>query len=330
MSYSNSRILGEVPETPVSGFRNAIINGNFDIWQRGTSFSNPASGTYTADRWVPSYDGSGATRTLSRQTFTLGQTDVPGEPTYFFRYDQSVAGTSGTFNNIEQRIEGVRTYAGQQVTLSFYAKATASLTLPLIRLRQVFGTGGSPSAIVNTQLVASQVITTSWVKYTYTATLPSISGKTIGSDNTDWLGVLIILPINSALTLDLAQVQLEVGPVATPFERRPIGTELALCQRYYQQYQNPPARGVAGSASGINRVGFSLPVVMRIAPTASLSGSLNWFDGTGLVTISSFNATYSTPHSFEFDAITSSTATYRPIIIYIGGNTGTINLSAEL
>ena len=106
--------------------------------------------------------------------------------------------------------------------------------MPYIFLRQSFGTGGSPSVNVTTILVTSQAITTSWAKYTYTVTLPSVSGKTLGTDNNDCLIVMLLMPVNTTFTFDLAQVQLEAGPVATPFERRPVGTELALCERYYQ------------------------------------------------------------------------------------------------
>jgi hypothetical protein len=150
---------------PLAGFRNAIINGNFDIWQRGTSFSNPIGGAYLADRWLHGFDGTGSTRTISRQSFTLGQTDVPNEPTYFLGYNQSVAGTGATVTNIQQRIEDVRTFAGQQVTLSFYAKAASAITLPEIVIQQGFGTGGSPSSIVNTTVASSVAISTSWTKY---------------------------------------------------------------------------------------------------------------------------------------------------------------------
>ena len=217
---------------PLAGFRNRIINGNFDFWQRGTSFSVTSTATYTADRWQCIFDGSGATRTISRQSFTLGQTDVLDEPTYFARYAQTVAGSGATFNNFEQRIEGVRTFAGKQVTISFYAKAATSFTLPKLTFGQAFGTGGSPT--VFTDFAASTTITTSFAKYSYTVNIPSISGKTLGSGNDDFLSVIFSLPLNATFTVDIAQVQLEPGAAATPFERRPIGTELALCQRYFE------------------------------------------------------------------------------------------------
>lgn len=248
-----------------AGFRNAIINGNFDIWQRGSSFASPAANTYTADRWIISYDGSGATRTISIQAFTLGQTDVPNDPTWFYRLAQSVAGTAGAFNVIYQPIENVRTFAGETVTISFWAKAAASLTMPIVAFRQFFGTGGSPSAVVDTNAATSVSVGTSWTKYTYTVTLPSITGKTLGSDGNDALQFFIWLPVNTTFTFDLAQVQVENGSDDTPFERRPIGTELSLCQRYWNTSYHIISLPIAGSVYS----NLYLPVTMRATPTVS-------------------------------------------------------------
>jgi hypothetical protein len=220
---------------PLAGMRNAIINGNFDHWQRGTSFINPATGAYTADRWSDIWNGSGATRTVERVNFTLGQTDVPGEPAYMLRFAQTVGGTGATFNQLVQPIEDVRTFAGQQVTISFYMRSTASITLPTVQFVQNFGTGGSPSDQVFTNLLTSVSITTSWQRIQATVTVPSILGKALGSNGDSNLSLDIGFPLNDTFSVDIAQVQVEPGPVATPFEQRPIGTELALCQRYYYQ-----------------------------------------------------------------------------------------------
>jgi len=210
-----------------SGRRNLLINGGFDVWQRGTSFT--ADNVYTADRWN-SADGSGGSpaRTLSRQAFTVGQTDVPGEPTYYARHNQTGASTNSD-SNLNQKIEGVRTGAGQSVTLSFWAKADVSLNIRL-RFRQNFGSSGSST--VNTNIADAFTIGTSWAKYTYTQTLPSISGKTISGGN-DHLEVQLEFTNASTFTFDIAQMQFELGNVATPFEHRSYGEELALCQRYY-------------------------------------------------------------------------------------------------
>lgn len=212
-------------------FRNKIINGNFDIWQRGTSFPSVANGAYTADRWETAYDGSGGTRTISRQPFDLGQTLVPNEPTYFLRWNQSVAGTNATYNVIRQKIESVRSFANKNITVTFYAKAANALTMVVYGF-QYFGTGGSPNTFTDNFEILN--VTTSWQKFTVNLTVPSLATKTIGSSNDDSLIITFALPLNTTFTFDIAQVQVEEGTAATPFELRPIGTELQLCQRYFE------------------------------------------------------------------------------------------------
>lgn len=221
---------------PTAGFKNAIINGDFDIWQYSTSqtIGTTANTRYfTTDRWFNFFDGSGATRTVSRQAFTLGQTDVPDNPKYFYRLAQTVAGTGATFNLLTQRIESVFTFAGKEVTVSFWAKAASALTMTA-NVAQGFGTGGSPSANVVAFASSNLNVTTTWQKFTVTGTVPSISGKTLGTNGDDNLTFQFLLPFNTTFTVDIAHIQLEEGPVATDFERRPVGTELVLCQRYYE------------------------------------------------------------------------------------------------
>ena len=265
--------VSSINNGPLAGMRNAIINGNFDIWQRGTSFSVTAPGTYTADRWNVFFDGTGATRTISRQNFTVGQTDVPGEPAYFLRFAQSVAGSGSATNRLDQRIEDSRTFAGQQITISFWAKAAANITMPSIVLQQFFGTGGSPSVGTNTTAGTNLALTTTWQKFSYQVNIPSISGKTLGTDGNHSLVPLFNMPINTTFTIDIAQVQVEPGPVATPFERRPIGTELGLCQRYYQEVDSFFAGSGGPVASFDYRGPFAVP--MRTTPTVTVSGAGN-------------------------------------------------------
>jgi hypothetical protein len=260
---------------PLAGFRNRIINGNFDFWQRGTSFT---AAEYGADRWFN--DRVGTTHTATRQAFTLGQTDVPGEPTYYHRtVVSSVAGASN-YANTQQSIEDVRTFAGQQVTVSFWAKVDTTKNISA-ELAQVFGTGGSPSTIVTAIGTTKVSIGTSWQKVTVTATIPSISGKTLGTDNNSRLSLLIWFDAGSDFnartdslgqqsgTFEIAQVQLEPGSVATPFEQRPIGIELALCQRYYQELTRIGWRGDA--TTGEIYAAWYNHSTMRVAPSVAIS-----------------------------------------------------------
>jgi hypothetical protein len=262
---------------PMSGFRNAIINGNFDIWQRGTSSSS--SGYVAADRYSNLVGGSSCT--MSRQAFTLGQTDVPSEPTYFCRMAVTSVAGAGNYAILAQPIEDVRTFAGQSATISFYAKADASKTIAL-ELRQDFGSGGSPSLAVDSIGAQKFTLTTSWQKFTATISIPSISGKTIGTDNNSKLDMNIWFDAGSNFnsrtntlgqqsgTFDIAQVQVEQGSVATPFEARPIGTELALCQRYYEVGKDRNAimwSGITPNAVSTCFANKGFAVVKRAAPT---------------------------------------------------------------
>jgi hypothetical protein len=262
---------------PLAGFRNAIINGGFDIWQRATSYTGTGQGYRTADRWVVIREGgSGASATFSRQAFTPGQTDVPGNPRYFFRWAETNAGSGYTGKFFFQNIEGADTFAGQQVTFSFYAKAASPVTLPGIFWYRFFDSATEDDFA---NIAPNVLIGTSWQKYTYTFTLPSVSGGTIGSFST--LSVYPEVPVTGTFTLDFAQFQLEPGPVATPFERRPIGTELALCQRYYEksyEQSDPPGTIVTDEGIIINsfntgsfgyaQIKFAVP--KRVAPTVVL------------------------------------------------------------
>jgi hypothetical protein len=270
---------------PLAGFRNAIINGNFDIWQRGTSFTENEFG---ADRWRNLRFGT--TCTMSRQAFTLGQTDVPGEPTYFVQMAVTSVAGAGNASQFQQRIEDVRTFAGQQITVSFYAKADSTKNIA-IEFVQNFGTGGSPSASVLEIGTVKKSLTTSWQKITHTLSVPSISGKTLGTDGNDIFIFNVFLDAGSNFdartdslgqqsgTFDIAQVQIEAGPVATPFERRPIGTELALCQRYFFKFESNSGNGTIAyghSPSSTAARGLIItPVTMRGTPTfVNFAGNL--------------------------------------------------------
>jgi hypothetical protein len=235
----------------IGGRRNIIINGNFDVWQRGTSGSTG----YVADRWRTLTASS--TTAVSQQSFTLGQTDVPNEPEYFHRVVVTSAAGASSYAVLQQRIEFVRTFAGQTATISFWAKADAAKDIA-VEFSQDFGSGGS--AGVFGAHVTTCSLTTGWQKFTATADIPSISGKTIGTgqsslDITFWFdaGSDHNSRSNSlgqqSGTFDIAQVQLEAGETATPFEHRSYGEELALCQRYYEKSANVFIREADGMAN---------------------------------------------------------------------------------
>jgi hypothetical protein len=261
----------------VAAGKNKILNGDFSIWQRGTSFTPGGGTTYSADRCFHYWDGNGS-HTISRQAFTPGSAPVAGyEGQFFFRHQQTTAGTGGTYMAvIGQLIEDVRTLSGQTVTFSFWAKADASRTYVYF-FDQGFGTGGSAS--VNAAAL-SVPMTTSWQRFSFTFNMPSVAGKTIGANSS--LSVRMDSnAVNTTQTIDIWGIQLEAGSVATAFTTNTANPqqELAACQRYF--YRVSAAGGdslfsMGSQYTSTANFGFvQMPVTMRVAPSAVLNSLAN-------------------------------------------------------
>jgi hypothetical protein len=313
MSYigGNTNPGNYIGNHPVAGyasslpqFRNKIINGNFDIWQRGTS--QTSSGYGSADRWNNLHSGP-SFKTASQGVFALGQTDVPDNPKYYLRTVFTSSGGNGDNCLTLQNIEDVKTLAGQTATLSFWARTTGSNKDIATEIIQYFGTGGSPSPSVISIGTTTHTLTSSWQKFTTTVSIPHLTStglvggtpSTIGTNANDYLGLNFWFEAGSNInssrtnslgnqsgTFDIAQVQLEEGTVATPFEHRPI--ELALCQRYFNKSHNSDlVAGTSATGGGAinvfvpsNGTGYfgvyvPFPVEMRNDPTITLYDSSN-------------------------------------------------------
>ncbi|MDQ0873796.1 hypothetical protein QFZ77_002455 [Paenibacillus sp. V4I3] len=275
--YTSGLVAGGVLQ-PYPAFlsRQALINGNFDVWQRGTSFTG---GVYSADRWVAVVTAP-SDNTVTRQSFTSGQTEVPNNPQYFLRFSPTVNQAAGS--NVRQRIEGVKTLSGNTVTLSVWLRSSVPISATLL-IRQNFGTGGSPSASVDFSTNVS--VTTLWQRFTLTATLGSISGKTLGTNNNDCLEIIFITNLaNTAHYFDVAQVQVNTGNQALPFQPKSVAEELTLCQRYYEKSYDYLVAPLTTSGAGIEKkvvpsntiASFqpygktSFKVVKRIIPTITV------------------------------------------------------------
>jgi len=261
-----------------SAGKNAVINGGIDIWQRGTSLaiSNGVT-TYLADRWAAYRGATGAT--VSRQTTS----DTTNLPTIQYcarvQRDNANASTSGiSYFNIFESVNSIP-YAGQTVTFSFYARAGANYSQTSSGLTVVLKTGtgtdqnvysgftGAVNAVLQTA-----TLTTTWQRFTYTATLASsITQIAAGFE---------FAPVGTAGAADYFEVtgaQLELGSVATTFSRAQgtIQGELAACQRYYYQTEKSTKYLFSGFSYSTT-IFFAiapLPVSMRIAPTVVTSGT---------------------------------------------------------
>ncbi len=213
--------------------KNAVINGGFDIWQRGTSISPTGSTIYTADRWT-AYNNN---MTVSRQA-TGDTTNLP-----FIQYCARVQRTAGNTATgaiyLINPFETINTipYVGKTIVFSFYARrgANYSATSNILIPRVTIGTGTDQNPLTSytggTDVInQSATLTTTWQRFTYTGTIPTTA-------NEMWVGFQFD-PTGTAGANDyfeITGVQVELGSIATPFARTggTIQGELAACQRYY-------------------------------------------------------------------------------------------------
>lgn len=296
-----------------NGLSNKLINGDFDIVQR--NITQTASGYGSFDRW--SYEIAGSTQVVSRQSHTLGASLV-NKSTFFSRVVVTSVANAANYCLQNQRIENVRSYAGKTVTVSFIAKADAVKNIA-IEFAQVFGTGGSPSAVVTAIGSQKIALTTTFARYTASIAIPGISGKTLGTAGNDYLQFTIWFDAGSTFnartatlgqqsgTFDIGQMQIQEGTLASPFDYRPIGLELFLCERYYETSYNvgvvpgtatsigaPGFRLVNAGTSTIARIPIFFKVMKRATPTVTTysvnSGTAGQiYDVTGAVDVAATN-----------------------------------------
>jgi hypothetical protein len=238
------------------GMRNRIINGAMQIWQRGTSntaiSNNP---TYLADRWY------GFVSAVTTGEQILQSSSVP---TGLFQYSAAFGRPNGNTNTNSiwfcQNIESINIYdlSSQTVTLSFYAKTGANYSGGAMTVRLATGTTADQSSATFSAgpatgftgyaapIGTTQSLTTTWTRYSFTGTL--------GSGVLEAAVAFAFTPTGTAGADDniyITGVQLEAGSVTTPFERRLIGQELTLCQRYFQKtYKIDVALGTTGANTG--------------------------------------------------------------------------------
>jgi hypothetical protein len=280
--------------SPYQGFRNKIINGGFEVWQRGTARTFMQAGQYLADRWTVRLYQQNAHQRVNVALPVAGM-----QTRYALRSSSSttaeVAGGTRMWTNTELESADSIPMRGKTMTFSFWvrfssATCSSSTAIPYGNWSAYIDfcssttdasmattgadAGGGSVALVNGSLP------TTWTKYTGTYTIPSNAnnvGLHFGFDN---LGSTA-----SANTVwyEITQVQLEEGSVATPFEQRPSQVEFALCQRYFQtSYSrtlpvptNTNGAGiVVGGAPSVANFAFIAhvvyPVVMRVPATVTI------------------------------------------------------------
>lgn len=256
-----------------AGRRNLFINGDFSIAQRGTDVVQTAGSNYgnylALDRWATYYFG---TQQTQRQEVVDGE----------IRDVMRITSTQGNSCYVYQMIEnGATLYQGQTLTLSFWVRCSKNALMQGTNSVRYYdyGYGGYTYHAGNYSDVD---ITTEWKYVTRKIRLVE------QSEQNKHLFVLFDVPstyIDSGDWVEYSNMQLEVGEVATPFEKRHKAEELALCQRYYWQFDQDVGNGnscyAAAEYSANNwRVTVDLPVTMRASPAVTSV----WGTGGGAVT----------------------------------------------
>jgi len=293
----------DAPQSP-----NVIINGGFDIWQRGTSFTG---NVYTADRWY----GGNTPSAIARST------DVPNG----FTYSIDITGANHLLGHRVESFNSVKLRGGP-ITVSFWAKSVSGTNTFSTQI-------GTPSATDN--FTTSNIeytspaftLTTSWARY-------QVSYPALSADIAK--GLFIYLYRNGATAGDqtrITGVQVESGSSATVFRTaaNSVQGELAACQRYFQSWNEPPLRGVVATAGQAWRMAMPLIVQMRGTPGVSVVGTLSVFDGTAALGTTGITVNYTTSKTVELDFSNGAGLTQgRAAVMYQNSGAGTLNLSAEL
>ena len=272
---SKGLTIDNIKISPMTGSKNYLINGAFDVWQRGTSLINTTTEglEYVTDRWYyQMHNDSGVIdgKLCSRMDFPTFSTagtsnasytypniidNATGEelddPRYFIKFGGYVDSPLGgnDWCNLVQPIEDVTILAGKTVTCSFWAKGSSSGVIG-VGLQQRFiereDTADSSSPVWT--LLGDIDVTTDWKLHTLTATLPSIKNKTL-VDNEHYTALMFHTDRGTSITaniggsqnikyqgeVSLAHVQLEEGTRATSFEKKMKHKELSQCYRYYEE-----------------------------------------------------------------------------------------------
>ncbi len=338
-------------------FRNVIINGGMSVAQRSSSVASITGSAYnTADRWTTYINTLGTWTNSVENDAPTGSGLTKSSKMLCTTANASPA--AGAYAQLTQPIEGQNlqhfakgTASAKQFALSFWVKSNVTGTY-IVEL-----TAGSRA--VSASYTVS--VSATWEKKTII--FPADAVTSIVNDNTAGLYCAFMLGAGSNYTSGTLQttwaaivsanryvgqtnlaaatsnywqitgVQLEAGPVATPFEFLPFGEELRRCQRYYQIIPSGRINGICASATGINRFGGPLIPEMRTAPpTCGIVGIIPVFDGVNIGTVTAVSGLYNASTYVEFDVVlaTGSFAEYRPVHSYVSPGSGYLTASAEL
>ena len=291
----------------VLGNQNLFINGCFSEWQRGLNQAHFTQTRYTSDRWQWLFPDSTADMSCARYD---SDADVLEKTGCKYFMSTTAHSASGLYVSLTQKLEGIKEYAGKTLTLSFWAKASKAMTVPLC-VRQEYSTKS-----IN-QKVADFEFSTEWKKNVVTFKVPDWTGEAEHANACTWI-LFESFPI-STWQLDTAAMKLEYGDKATPFIPDLPSVNKSKCQRYYEKFQ-----AVAGyllpSALGWDTKGkyWMIPIEYKVpkrnaAPSISLIsqensstgayfGYFSWMHSSGVAVVIRSSNSFYYQGWFEVDA----------------------------
>lgn len=288
---------------------NHVIDPGFDFWDEGVTRNSVVNGDYGHTLWKVTENGTGGTANMTQEAFTAGQTDVPGNPLYYLKYDVTVAGTGETFHTLQMLLEDVTRLSGGSTVTRIYMRVASGTESVDVQYKQTFAGDTNET----TTLISGATVTTTWQAFEGSAAIGSVSGKVIDND-ADYVSLVISLPINSTFTLYIAMPGLFEGSIAPEYDRPPLSVTRTLMNRY--SYPLPEASGI-GSASGIVATGmadsdtlarFAVQNQMRAVPSLIDSGSFQVNNGS-TVAVSSFSLDTASTRSVSLINATVTTGT---------------------
>ena len=347
VSTSNLTVNGNAyPNVGPLSNRNLIINGAMQVAQRGTS--STSSGYHTVDRFYWNF-GGGLAGTQSQQTLSSG---TPYDEGFRKFYRFAISTTASAANTTCQMVQTVEAQnvatsgwqyasADNDVTISFWVRSSVAQTF--------YGALKTEDGTAQNYVFSFATSSNTWTKVT--KTIPGNSNITVNNDNGAGLKLIVYAfmgtdysdsgvtvdawqaysgstrvpdmtstwTTTAGATFDITGVQLEVGSVATPFEHRSYGDELARCQRYYWNVFLGDTETNSTIAQGTNYNGgtgfFNVypPVAMRAAPSLEVSNATNQY------------IAYSANQSYNISTLTFDSATQPNAMEFsasIGGSQG--------
>jgi len=217
--YNSPDQGGSSPITKIESERNYVIDGQF-LFNEGTitndKFVASTAIKVAEPNWEFIKNNITANDQIKFTKFNLGETTPVATPIYYAELDCSGAGTGEIQKDFRFKIPDVRTFEGLEVSFSIAAKAVPASTFEA-RFIQHFGTGGSPSADVDT-LLKSISATGSWATYTGTITVPSVGSKTLGTNGDDAIYITVRMPLDAAVVVDFTNVKLQIGNTSTAYQ----------------------------------------------------------------------------------------------------------------